>query len=116
MKRKPKRYNQRRDIELAIDDAQHKLSMSRKLMEEYNLEADRIRDELAKIPLDKLNRDDGRTLWHQLSRKMEECRKESGIRDRAIPRALLELERLKKTLAEFDTMPMPFLEDAGVKG
>lgn len=114
MKREPN-YRDRLELLAAIEDQQHRLHMAKKLGEDYAKEADRLRDWINNMPLNLVVTDIAKEKWHQVRDRMEECRKQAGNRERAIPRITNEIERLKRALAQLDT-PMLFPGmDNGVK-
>jgi len=115
MKRPLKRYNSRREILSAIDDEQHNLANSTKLAGQYELEIEQLKKWFAANPLEDNASQIKLIKWHGHNDRLKLCKEEMKAHITSIPLHHSKLIKLKHTLAEFDTQPMPFLNDESVQ-
>lgn len=109
-RKKSKHFSTRKELLDAIDDKTHFIGIAQKLADKYDGEADELIKWFAITPIESIKTEAQRTEWHGKYKRLEICRTESGVKRRSIPRLNNELHRLKLALAEFDTIPMPFLK------
>ncbi len=109
-----KRYSLREEILREIEDAEWVLKISLKLAGQYRAKGDGHRDWLADHPKEGVT-DGTAEEWHKSHGQLKFCREKEKLKIRSHQRAQQKLLRLKVALQEFDTQPMPFLEDCSIK-
>jgi len=110
-----KRYSLREEILREIEDAEWMLKISLKLAGQYRAKGDGHRDWLADHPSSSVKEVKDSGEWHRNYEQLNFCREKERLKIASHRRAEIKLSKLKAALQQFDTQPMPFLEDCSIK-
>lgn len=110
-----KRYSLREEILREISDAEWMRDISIKLAGQYRAKGDEHRDWLASHPAEQIKTDAQSKEFHSHNDALVFCREKEKLKIASHRRAEIKLSKLKAALQQFDTQPMPFLEDCSIK-
>ena len=110
----PKRFHSRKALLAAIDDETYLRELAIKMVTDYEAEIGKLKEWFAKNPPESAVTDLLKIQHKAKYDHLKVCKREMEIRRKSIPGFERTLRQLKEALAEYDTVPMPFLKDGSV--